>query len=186
MNYGDGTIDNERWGMRRFLYFNNGGSAATSDPKEAIDHYNYLTGFWLDNSPLCYGGTGHTSGGGDPSVPTDFMFPGKPTTDPCGWGQGGTPMPDWSEETEENPPGDRRFVQSAGPFILVPGAVNDITVGAVYAKAPSGGAWASVEPVRKADDKAQILFENCFRVLNGPDAPELKKVKMEKPLSAHI
>ncbi|NLA25679.1 MAG: T9SS C-terminal target domain-containing protein, partial [Bacteroidales bacterium] len=136
LNFGDGVADNERWGMRRFLYFNNtgeGANAATTDPHTAIEHYNYLTGYWKDGAALCYGGTGHPSGGGDPSTPTDFMFPGKPTTDKCGWGQGGVIMPDWSEETEDNPPDDKRFVQSAGPFVLRPGAVNDITIGAVYA-----------------------------------------------------
>ena len=189
LNFEDGTIDNERWGMRRFLYFNNSGTGAnpnTLDPNTAIQHYNYLTGFWLDNTTLAYGGTGHYSGGGDTDMPTDFMFPGSPTTDPCGWGQGGIPQEDWSEETEENAAGDRRFVQSAGPFTLDPGAVNDITIGAVYARAPSGGPWESVEAVRRADDKAQILFENCFRVLDGPDAPELNIVEMDKQLIFHI
>ncbi|MBP7462760.1 MAG: hypothetical protein KA793_00410 [Bacteroidales bacterium] len=187
LNFQDGTVDNERWGMRRFIYFNNGtGNAGTQDPSTAIQHYNYLTGYWKDGQRLCYGGTGHPSGGGDSNVPTDFMFPGKPTTDKCGWGQGGVPMPDWSEETENNPALDRRFVQSAGPFVLKPGAVNDITIGAVYARAPSGGAWASVEAVRKADDKAQVLFENCFRVLDGPDAPDLKIIEMDKQLIFHI
>jgi hypothetical protein len=190
LNFQDGEIDNERWGMRRFLYFNNSGTGAhpaTLDPHSAIEHYNYLTGFWLDNSPLVYNGTGHTSGGGDASKPTNFMFPGNPSTDPCGWGLGGIPQTEpWSEESEENPKGDRRVVQSAGPFTLQPGAVNDITIGAVYARAASGGPWASVESVRRADDKAQILFENCFRVLDGPDAPELKIIELDKRFIFHI
>ncbi len=194
LNFEDGTIDNERWGMRRFLYFNNSGTGAnenTLDPSTAAEHYNYLTGFWLDNTPLSYGGTGHYQGGAL-DIKADFMFPGTPTTDPCGWGQGGIPQDNWSEEeplgtgSSPNPKGDRRFVQSAGPFTLYPGAVNDITLGAVYARAPSGGAWESVEYVRNADDKAQILFENCFRVLDGPDAPELKIIEMDKRLIFHI
>ncbi|MGM0650917.1 MAG: T9SS type A sorting domain-containing protein, partial [Bacteroidota bacterium] len=169
--------------------FNNtggGDNPATTDPTDAIDYYNYMTGYWKDGSELLYGGTGHMSSSGATNTATDFMFPGNPTTDECGWGQDGEVMPDWSEETEDNEPYDRRFVQSAGPFTLTPGAVNDITVGAVYARATSGGPWASVEAVRKADDKAQILFEDCFRVLNGPDAPELKIVEMDKKLIFHI
>lgn len=187
LNFQDGQIDNERWGMRRFLYFNNtgqGANPATTDPNEAIEYYNYLTGYWKDNTPLTYGGTGHASGGVVGNQ-TDFMFPGD--TDPCGWGQGGiVETAAWSEELEDNAADDRRFVQSAGPFTLMPGAVNDITVGAVYARAAAGGAWQSVEAVRKADDKAQVLFENCFRVLNGPDAPDLNIVEMDKKLIFHI
>ena len=189
LNFGDGTPDNERWGMRRFLYFNNtggGSNPATTDPQRAIEYYNFLTGYWKDGTPLSYGGTGHYSGGADQNTPTDFMFPGNPTTDPCGWGQGGIPMPNWSEETENNPPDDRRFVQSAGPFTLRPGSVNDITIGAVFGRAPSGGPWASVLAMKKADDKAQILFENCFRILSGPDAPELNIVELDKRLIFHI
>lgn len=187
LNFEDGTIDNERWGMRRFLYFNNTGqnaNPATTDPTEAIEYYNYITGYWKDNSPLTYGGTGHSSGG-VVGPQTDFMFPDD--TDVCGWGQAGDPQEPWSEVTiDNNAPDDRRFVQSAGPFTLLPGATNDITLGAVYARATSGNAFASVESVRKADDKAQILFENCFRVLNGPDAPSLEVVEMDKKLIIHI
>lgn len=193
LNFGDGEIDNERWGMRRFLYFNNSGegNAATQDPSTAMEHYNYITGYWKDNSPLCYGGNGHfQTPGADINTPTDFMFPGD--SDKCGWGQnterglGAKVMPFWSEETAGNNPYDRRFVQSAGPFTLYPGAVNDITLGAVYARANSGGPWGSVEAVRRADDKAQLLFENCFRVLNGPDAPDLNIVELDQKLIFHI
>jgi hypothetical protein len=109
----------------------------------------------------------------------DFMFPGD--TDPCNWGTGGVPPNDgfnqdgkyWTEETQNNQPGDRRFMQSAGPFTLEPGAVNYITVGIPWARATTGGPWASVELLRVVDDKCQALFDNCFKVLDGPDAPDL-------------
>jgi hypothetical protein len=100
------------------------------------------------------------------------MFPGN--TDPLGWGTGGNPQPNWTEQTANNTPNDRRFVQSAGPFILKPGAVNNITVGVVWARSSAGDPFASVETLRRADDKAQALFENCFKVLDGPHAPEVQ------------
>mgnify|MGYP004434688841 CR=1 FL=1 len=75
----------------------------------------------------------------------------------------------WSEASEANPAGDRRFMQSAGPFTLQPGAINYITVGIPFAQATNGGPEASVELLRRVDDKCQALFDNCFNVLEGPE-----------------
>ncbi len=184
IGYGDGIIDNERFGMRRFLYYVNTGGGANpnqTDPISASDYYNYLRGFWKDGTPFYYGGSGHISSpGADPTVPCDFMFPGD--TDPLGWGTNGVPQPLWTEETAGNEPYDRRFLQSAGPFVLKPGAINNITVGIVWARASGGGPFASVEVLRRADDKAQALFENCFKVLDGPYAPDLKIQELENEL----
>lgn len=176
LNFEDGIIDNERWGMKRFIFFNNGGGAY-GDPDTDVKYYNYLRGYWADGSPMTFGGPGY---GG--SVPTDFMFPGKPTTDVCAWGTEGDQQGDWSEESEGNTPYDRRFVHSAGPFTLEPGATNDITTGMVWARASGGGAWASVLEVQRADDKAQKLFENCFQVVDGPDAPEVEIIELDRKL----
>ncbi|MCD6333173.1 MAG: hypothetical protein J7L89_07865, partial [Bacteroidales bacterium] len=162
LNFGDGIVDNERWGMRRFVYYTGGSGAMTGDPHTAPEHYNYLRGYWKDNERMRYYGNGHPAGGGTGPI-ADFMFPG--TTDPCGWGQGGIPMPPWTEETEGNHPADRRFVQSSGPFVLEPGAVNDITVGVVWARSYEGGLQASVHKMLQSDEKAQRLFENCFQVV---------------------
>ncbi len=184
IGYGDGIVDNERYGMRRFVYYSNttnGANPNQTDPIFATHYYSYLKGFWKDGTRFFYGGSGHIS---DPSantaVPCDFMFPGD--TDPLGWGTGGLPQPPWTEETAGNPPNDRRFVQSAGPFILKPGAVNNITVGVVWAQAPGGGPFASVEVLKRADDKAQALFENCFKVLDAPHAPDLSAQELENQL----
>ncbi|MFM7637731.1 MAG: T9SS C-terminal target domain-containing protein, partial [Crocinitomicaceae bacterium] len=117
-------------------------------------------------------------------MPCDFMFPG--TTDPLGWGTGGVPQPNWTEQTANNTPNDRRFVQSAGPFILKPGAVNNITVGVVWARSTGGDPFESVESLRRADDKAQALFENCFKVLEGPHAPDLSIQELENELILYL
>jgi hypothetical protein len=184
IGYGDGVIDNERFGMRRFLYYSNttnGANPNQTDPIKATDYYNYLQGKWKDGTPFYYGGSGHIS---DPdantSIESDFMFPGD--TDPLGWGTGGVPQEPWTEQTAGNVPNDRRFLQSAGPFILKPGSVNNITVGVCYARSTDVDPFASVEVLRRADDKAQALFENCFRVLEGPHAPDLTIQELDKEL----
>ncbi len=185
IGYGDGIKDNERFGMRKFLYHDNK-QTVVGDPDKGVDYYNYLKGYWKDGTRMVYGGSGHLSG----SVPADYMFPDD--SDPVGWGNYnndgsvGNIQPPWNEVTAGNTPFDRRFMQSAGPFTLGPGAVNNITVGVVWAQATVGGRWASVQQVRKADDKTQAMFDNCFQVLNGPDAPELSFREMDKELILYI
>ena len=184
IGYGDGIVDNERFGMRRFVYYSNltnGALPSQTDPINASDYYNYLQGKWKDGSYFYYGGSGH---GSDPdantSVKCDFMFPGD--TDPLGWGTNGVPQPEWTEQSAGNVPNDRRFVQSAGPFVLKPGAVNNITVGVVWARATSVDPFESVVTLRRADDKAQALFENCFKVLEAPHAPVMVAQELENEI----
>ena len=46
----------------------------------------------------------------------------------------------------------------------------------------TGSPWASVELLRIVDDKCQNLFESCFKVIDGPDAPDLVFREMDKNL----
>jgi hypothetical protein len=187
IGYGDGIADNERFGMRSFLYMNRAGTglgAFAADPNFGIDYYNYLRGIWLDGTNFVYGGTGHTSDPAATSVECDFTFPGD--SDGLNWGTGGLPQSPWDEITESNPKGDRRFLQSAGPFTLEPGALNNITVGVVWARATNGDNVTSVEALKIADQKAQALFENCFRIIDGPDSPEITIQELDRELILYL
>ena len=188
VNFGDSIVDNERFGMRRFVYHNNLGSGVPeymTDPDIAPEYYQFLRGIWKDGTKMRYGGNAHVS---NPQAgpECDFMFPGD--SDPCNWGTGGIApaVLEWTEENSGNQEGDRRFMQSAGPFTLEPGAVNYITVGIPWARAATGGAWASVELLRTVDDKCQALFDNCFKVLDGPDAPELTIQELDGELILYL
>jgi len=185
VNFGDGIVDNERFGMRAFTYHNNE-QGGMGDPSADFQYYRYLTGLWNDGVPFSYGGSGHSLD--DNILYCDFVFPKG--TDLCNWGTKGI-APDeqlyggggwkgsWSEDnpngigSSPNDPQDRRFMQSAGPFTLIQGACNYITVGVPWARATQGGRLASVDLLMIADDKCQALFENCFKLLDGPDAPNL-------------
>jgi hypothetical protein len=191
VNFGNGIVDDERYGMRRFVYHNNGGAEYMSDPSVAPEYYNFLRGIWKDNTRMLYGGNAHISSGAV-GPETDFMFPGD--SDPCNWGTRFQPPNGgynqnglyWTEEEAENIPNDRRFMQSAGPFTLKSGAVNYITVGIPWARATAGGPWASVELLRTVDDKCQALFDNCFKVIDGPSAPDLVISEMDHELIFYI
>ena len=170
-NNRNGVIDEEGETiiMSKFVYYNNTSDPVNGNPNSDNDVYNYLNGVWRNGQAITYGGNG-TVAGGDPA---DFMFPG--TTDPKG-------RPQWTEVTEGNTPEDRRFLQTAGPFTLKPGAVNEIIVGVVWARASSGGSTGSFDVLRKADDKAQILFFNDFKLIDGPVAPVFKGVELDREI----
>lgn len=160
----DGSTDEagETIGMAKFLYYNNNiGSfpSQTTNPALASHFYNYMTGFWKDGSPFTEGGNAY---GGSTKV--DYVYPGELYPTPTGW----------NEFSAGNLAGDRRFLQSAGPFTLKPGAVNNVTFGLPWAQSPiKNGNLFAVALLKRADKKAQALFDNCFKILDGPEAPDM-------------
>ena len=185
IGYSDGIIDNERFGMRRFTYYTSTSAYPYNDPGPAAEFYNFMKGKWANGSEMFYGGLGYVGSSGVTTVPSSYMFPGD--SDPLHWSTDGQdmsgPFPDgWDESTNNNPPGDRRFVQSAGPFTLRPGAINNITVGIVYGRSTDGNLFASVDAMKRADTKAQALFDACFKILSPPDAPKLTIQELENEL----
>lgn len=186
VGYSDQIIDNERFGMRRFTYYTSTASFPYSDPQSAAQFYNFMSGSWANGQEMVFGGAGYIGSTGATTTPSDYMFPGD--SDPLHWATAGIDLGfEWSESNPgggatANPPGDRRFVQSAGPFTLRPGAINNITVGIVYGRGADGDPFSSVEAMRKADTKAQALFDACFKILDPPAAPRLTIQELENQL----
>ena len=185
IGYGDGIVDNERFGMRRFVYYNNSGNQINGEPSTPLHFYNYMNGIWKNGQKMAYGGDGVSAAtGANLDIEADYMFPGD--TDPFNWGTGGTTVEPWTEVTSGNPPADRRFIQAAGPFTLEPGDYNNITMGVVWARATAGDPEESVKLMRIADDKAQALFDNCFEIVSGPDAPDVTVQELENELILYL
>jgi len=167
MNFFEGPLrpDGSEIGLSKFVYYNNDWSVI-GNPQRPEHYWNYLNGRWKDGLSITYGGNGRSG-----TDTASFMFPGK--TDPVG-------RAEWTERTSGNKPADRRFLQTAGPFSLLPGAVNRVTVAAVWAKATTGGATGSFNLLKEASDKAYVLYKNNFTLIDGPDAPEVEVIELNR------
>ncbi len=140
INFGNGIIDDERLGMSRFIsYFNT--PSGTNIPQKDEDYYNHLRGFWEDDKPIQYGEYINQTDVVGPEA--RFMYPGD--SDPMNWGtncnlpNGGYNQNGkyWTEETVDNPHGDRSGLISIGPFTFEPGSVDTLDFALVTAPAKS-------------------------------------------------
>ena len=160
-------------GMTSFTYAENCsvGSVpvATCDPQRGREDgfYNLIRGLWADGTPLTKGGTGYNPGS---TEITKYAFPDEPN-DKNGW----------SMCSEQMPFGDRRTLQATGPLLLQPGAINELIIGVVFV--PSiDYPCPDVTRLQYADDIAQSLFNNCFDFPDGPDAPDVTAVELDREL----
>ncbi len=137
VGFGDGIVDNERYGMTRFVYMTNGGYE-TTDPADAKEYYQFMNGIWNDGTAMEYGGNGHVAGGAYGPA-TKFVFPGM--SDPCNWGTGGEepygPV-DWTMENAGTGPNDIRGTVISGDFTFKPGDMQRLDIAYVSAMAEEG------------------------------------------------
>ncbi len=163
-------------GLTSFVYFNNEVSGPRRDPGNAVEYRNYMTGRWLDGTPFTLGGNGY--GGTDV---TNYCFPGDPA-DPSQWSECN------NQVSGPNAKGDRRMVQTSGPFLLNPGITQDVTIGVVFVRPPGVGVGVCppLSFIRPAADKAQGLFNQKFRLTNGPDAPTLDIRELDREIIINL
>lgn len=162
---GDGELDTIIQTMSAFVYYNND-FTVQGNPENASHFYGYMAGVWKDGVPFTEGG--NARGG---TVVTPYMFPGDPSN-----------ANEWSECAEGTEPADRRFLQVSGPFTLEPGTVNDVIVGAVWVREGLQYPCPSPEVLLRADKKAQALFDNNFKLQEGPDAPSIAVRELDREL----
>ncbi len=188
--------------MSNFLYYNNTGDPVNGNPNSVSDYYNYLRNRWRTGERVTYDFiAGRTTW--DPAIhpnsavlcQTNFIFPGfsDPNSDEqyhsdaqFFWSCNGSvqdpggpfnyPSPNtflWNERIAGNAPGDRRFLQSAGPFTLEPGAKNEVTTAVVWTQ-------GNIAALLAASDKAQKLFDRCFDNLEGPNSPDMVVTELDR------
>lgn len=110
--FNDGIVDNEHKTLEHSFVVGNGASIS-SDPTTSEQYFNYLNGKWRFGETLYYGGTGFQGSTSVTTIPAKYMYPGN--SDPLHYGTNGIdPSFEWSEESINNPPGDRRILGSFG------------------------------------------------------------------------
>lgn len=158
-------------GMSSFTYYNNGGIPGTppsqADPQVGPQFYNYLSGSWTDGTRFTRGGTGYNPGSND--------FTNFAVYDPPNMAGG------WSmcEAGLEN--GDRRTLQATGPMRLDPNTSNELIIGVVWVP-DQQYPCPDLTELFGADQKAQDLFDNCFELPRGPDAPTVDIIELDREL----
>ena len=156
----DGEVD-DTLGVTRFSYFSNIGSGPTSDPSTAEGIYNFMQGEWGDGVPMTEGGDGYATGG----PVTLFAYPGDPVEEEF-----------WSEVNvdgtgADNPPGDRRFLVTTGPFDLSQGDSQTIVFGIVFGQGTDR--FNSITVLRGNDALAQAAYDADFELASAPPPPPL-------------
>lgn len=162
--------------MTNFTYYNNDQSII-GNPTNGVQIYYYMTGSIRTGQRFAndFQGPGVPSKGYGAGPISNFVFWGDPSDNT-----------QWSECSSNNAAGDRRFIFSSGPFQLVPGAINDITFGCVWASSVGGCGTTSFKTIKSIDDGAQALFDDHFKTVEGPEAPRLVVRELDRRLLFYI
>jgi hypothetical protein len=154
VNFGNGNIDDERFGLRKFSY-------RTGVTMDAKDLYNLMNGMLTDTLPMTWGGNA-TPASGSCGPACSFMFPG--TSDTCHWGTNGL-MPNcdtiWTDPSVGNVPYDRRGYGFSGSFTLEPGESNEFDLAFVYGRNYIDSSnFASIAVMQQRIDSIRKAFKN--------------------------
>ncbi len=157
-------------GMTSFTYWNReSAEPGTVDPNNLQQLYYYMDAKWKDGTPFTFGGSGYKTGG----PVTRYPFPDAPND-----------INGWSMKTVTNLPGvDRRTAQSTGPITLQSNKTNYLVVGVPWVpdqdyNGPNNA--PSLTDLYAADDICQGLFDNCFKIFDGPDAPDVDVIELDR------
>lgn len=118
-------------------YWPNGGgqiSSAITPPREPNEFYNYLTGKWIDGTPITYGEIGY---GGN--APCNHVFPDDPN-DPNGWSMFDAAM---------DPMNYNYSTASTGPFSFNSGDTIPLEMAIVFARDYDGDHLSCVTLLRE-------------------------------------
>jgi hypothetical protein len=136
--------------MTSYMRYTNG-TSDWGDPQTGQEAYNYFQGYnRVGVAPV-----------GANGLPAKFMFPGDPNL--------ANSATNW---VETDPPGDRRFMMSAGPFTMLAGDTQVVVAGNLAAT--SNSRPACVTALKIADKMVQTAYDLNFNLASPPPAPTVE------------
>jgi hypothetical protein len=133
--------------MTSFLKYSND-QTDLGNPGTGQEVFNYQKGLTRSGQTILAPG----------NIPTVFMFPGDPNNPAS-----------TSNWIETDPAGDRRFMMSAGPFLMAAGDTQEIVAASVIAQGSNN--LASVTAIKQADLLVQTAYDANFSLAPPPDPP---------------
>ena len=176
VDYFRGPLDSTgtQIGLSSFVYFVNSNDPVRGNPGSAVQHYRLMDGLWLDGRNISRGGTGDNGTTADKFPYVFYSFPNETGPDA------------WSMCNSAIQGADYRFLHTSGPFVLKPGATNELISGVVWTPDIPDYPCPSLQELIKDDVLAQNLFDDCFKITDGPDAPYMDIIEMENELVLNL
>ena len=170
----NGEVDEEGefWTMSKFSFFENSTSPVSGNPSVGIHAYNLMRGFWKNGQQMTFGEDGTSVS----AEPCSFAFPGD--SDSGNVGTNGQDQGfEWTESSAGNAPGDRRYIQSAGPFTFEAGETVYTHSAVVWAQSEDASDPFSIDALEESDVFVQDMFDDEFEgLISGILLPESKKL----------
>ena len=149
--------------MSSFVKYING-DPVYSDPNDAIEAYNYMSGFLRDGSPFVNSETGEE---------TKFVHPDDPN-DNTGVGDGV-----WVD-SDDHASSDRRFLMNAGPFTLAAADSQEVVFGILIAR--GSDALSSITDLKEKDALAQLAYDIHFEAAPAPSPPIVEATALSEEI----
>jgi len=132
------------------LYYSFGGGIS-GEPKTSTDFYNYANAYWLNGTPMYYGGNGVSApiGTADSNLRANHMFPGHPADTT------------WNEINAGNQPGDRRMLMSTEGYSLIPNGTLCLDLAYCYGRYNGASPYphAGYDALLSVFDSTQLFYD---------------------------
>ena len=175
-------------GMSSFTKYING-DPVYADPSDAIEAYNYMSGYLRDGTPFLNSAHQWNNRGPDNLVGTpddlvsgdeNYIDPASMFVHPDDPNDNTGPTDNIWVDSDDNASGDRRFLMNAGPFTLADGDSQEVVFGMLIARGADH--LSSITALKQADQLAQLAYDIQFALPPSPISPTVVATELKSEI----